>query len=77
MVGIISLVLLAGVIAAFYVFHLAGPWRWIYAVAQMLTQYFLVFVLVAQFFRKVPALHALAPTEVGAAVRHRPRAWCW
>src|SRR5262245_49581127 len=62
-VGIISLVLLAGAIIALYGFHLAGPWRWIYAVAQTLAQYFLVFVLVAQIFRKVPALHALAPTE--------------
>ena len=29
MIGILSLVLLAIVIAAGYVFHLAGPWRWI------------------------------------------------
>lgn len=62
-VAIISLVLLAGSIAALYGFHLAGPWRWIYAVAQTLAQYFLVFVLVVQIFRKVPVLHALAPTE--------------
>jgi hypothetical protein len=61
--GIISLVLLAGSIIALYGFHLAGPWRWIYAIAQTLAQYFLVFVLVVQFFRKVPVLHALAPTE--------------
>jgi hypothetical protein len=57
------LVLLAGSIIALYGFHLAGPWRWIYAIAQTLAQYFLVFVLVVQFFRKVPVLHALAPTE--------------
>ena len=62
-VGIISLVLLAGSIIALYGFHLAGAWRWIYAVAQTLAQYFLIFVLVAQFFKKIPALHALAPTE--------------
>ena len=62
MVGIISLVLLVAVIVAYYVFHLAGAWRWIYAVGQVLTLYFLVFVLVAQFFKKVPALTALAPT---------------
>lgn len=61
-VGIISLVILAGVIAAYYVFHLSGPWRWIYAVSQVLVLYFLFFVLVAQFFKKVPALTALAPT---------------
>ena len=28
----------------------------------MVTLYFLVFVLVAQFFKKIPALTALAPT---------------
>jgi hypothetical protein len=61
-IGIISLVMLAAVILAYYVFNLRGPWRWIYAVGQVLALYFLVFVLVAQFFKKVPALTALAPT---------------
>jgi hypothetical protein len=61
-VGIISLVILVGVIAAYYVFQLGGAWRWIYAIGQVLVLYFLVFVLVAQFFKKVPALTALAPT---------------
>jgi hypothetical protein len=61
-VGIISLVILAGVIAAYYVFHLSGAWRWIYAAGQVVVLYFLVFVLVAQFFKKVPTLAALAPT---------------
>src|SRR3979490_117171 len=40
--GIISLVLLAGSIIALYGFHLAGPWRWIYAIAQTLAPSFLV-----------------------------------
>jgi hypothetical protein len=61
-VGIISLAILAGVIAAYYGFHLAGPWRPIYAAGQVLVLYFLVFVLVAQFFKKIPAMTALAPT---------------
>jgi hypothetical protein len=61
-VGIISLVFLVAVIAAYYVFHVSGSWRWIYAVSQVIVLYFLVFVLVAQFFKKVPALTALAPT---------------
>ena len=61
-VGIVSLVILVAVIAAYYVFHLDGAWRWIYAAGQVLVLYFLVFVLVAQFFKKVPALTALAPT---------------
>lgn len=62
-VGIISLVLLAAAIAALYLFHLEGAWRWLYALAQTITQYLLVFVLVVQLFRKVPALAALAPTQ--------------
>ena len=61
--GIISLVLLAGSIAGLYVFHLGGAWRWIYALAQTIAQYLLVFVLIAQLFKKVPALAALAPTQ--------------
>jgi hypothetical protein len=32
-VGLISLVLLAAAVVAFYAFHLAGPWRWVYIVA--------------------------------------------
>ena len=62
-VGIISLVLLAAAIAALYLFHLEGAWRWVYALAQTIAQYLLVFVLVVQLFRKVPALAALAPTQ--------------
>jgi hypothetical protein len=61
-VGLVSLAVLVPVIAAYYAFGLAGPWRWIYAAGQAITLYFLVFVLVAQFFKKVPALTALAPT---------------
>jgi hypothetical protein len=62
-VGIFSLVLLAGSTLALYVFHLAGPWRWIYAITQTLAQFLLLFVLVAQGFKKVPALAAIAPTQ--------------
>jgi hypothetical protein len=60
--GIISLVVLVITIAARYAFHLAGAWRTIYAVGAILALYLNVFVLVAQSFEKVPALHALAPT---------------
>jgi len=62
-VGIISLVLLAGSSLALYVFHLAGPWRWMYAITQTLAQFLLVVVLVAQVFKKVPTLSAIAPTQ--------------
>jgi hypothetical protein len=62
-VGIITLVLTAAALLAHYVLHLAGAWRWIYSASVVLTVYFNFFVLVVQLFRKVPALHALAPTE--------------
>ena len=62
-VGVISLVVLAGAILARYVFRLAGPWRWIYVVGAMAALYLNAFVAVVQAFRKIPALNALAPTE--------------
>lgn len=61
-VGLISLVVLAAAIVAQYFFRFSGSWRWIYAVAALLAFYFNVFVLVAQLFKKVPALRAAAPT---------------
>lgn len=62
-VGIISLVLLAGAIVARYVLHLAGSWRWIYIVCALTAFYLNVFVAVIQSFQKIPALKALAPTQ--------------
>jgi hypothetical protein len=62
-VAILSLILLIAAVLARYVFNYAGPWRWIYAVGVTLGEYFLVFVLIAQAFMKVNALHALAPTQ--------------
>ncbi|MGC2466200.1 MAG: hypothetical protein WA517_13465, partial [Candidatus Acidiferrum sp.] len=59
--GIISLVVLAVAIPARYVKHLAGAWRKTYAITATIALYLNVFVLVAQLFAKVPALHALAP----------------
>jgi len=60
-VGIISLVLLAGAIAALYSFHLRGVWRVVYVVTAVMALYLNCFVLVAQAFLKIPTLHALAP----------------
>jgi hypothetical protein len=61
--GIISSVVLAVTIYARYGKHLAGAWRWIYAVGAVLTLYFNVFVAIVQSFEKIPALNALAPTQ--------------
>lgn len=61
-VGIISLVVLAVALLARYGRHLAGAWRWIYAVTAVIALYLNVFVFIAQAFLKVPALNAVAPT---------------
>lgn len=62
-VGIVSLVVLAGAIFALYVRRLAGPWRRVYAISAVIALYLNFFVLIAQMFLKVPALKALAPTQ--------------
>jgi hypothetical protein len=61
-VGILSLVVLLPASLARYAFHMAGAWRWIYVVTATIALWFNVFVLIAQLFEHVPALHALAPT---------------
>ena len=61
--GIISLPFLAVTIFARYRKNLAGVWRWIYVVGAVICLYFNLFVLVVQSFEKIPALHALAPTQ--------------
>jgi hypothetical protein len=62
-IGVISLVILAVAVVARYRFHLAGSWRWIYVVTATIALYLNVFVGVVQAFQKIPALHALAPTQ--------------
>jgi hypothetical protein len=49
-------------ISALYVYHVAGPWRWIYVITAVLSLYLNVFVGVVQALDKVPFLHPLAPT---------------
>ena len=61
--GIISLIVLAIAIFARYSRHLAEHWRWLYVVTATIALYFNVFVLIVQSFQKIPALHALAPTQ--------------
>ncbi len=50
-------------IFARYPKNLAGAWRWIYVIGAVICLYFNLFVLVVQAFEKIPALHALAPTQ--------------
>lgn len=62
-VGIISLVILAIALYALYGARLSGAWRSIYVVTASAALYLNVFVLIVQLFQKVPALHAVAPTQ--------------
>jgi hypothetical protein len=62
-VGIISLVVLAIATVARYALHMAGAWRKIYVITAMSALYLNCFVLIAQLFRRVPFLTALAPTQ--------------
>jgi hypothetical protein len=56
--AIVSLIALAAVILALYVFKLAGPWRYIFALGAVLAFYTDALVTIAQIFKKVPALGA-------------------
>jgi hypothetical protein len=66
-VAAVSLVVLALAIYALYSRHLAGAWRRTYVICAGLALYLNVLVAVIQAFLKVPALHALAPTQTEPA----------
>jgi hypothetical protein len=57
-VGILSLIVLAIAILALY-----RGWKATFAIASVIALYLNFFVLIAQLFLKVPALHDLAPTQ--------------
>jgi hypothetical protein len=62
-VGIVSLLILPVVLWARYGKQLAGAWRRVFVVGAVLLLYLNVFVLIAQLFRRLPALIASAPTQ--------------
>jgi hypothetical protein len=62
-VGAVSLVVLAVVLYARYVRAEQGRWASVFVIGSVLALWLNVFVLVAQLFAKVPALHDLAPTQ--------------
>jgi hypothetical protein len=68
-VGAISLVFLAVAIWARYGRNLAGSWRGTYVVTAAIGLYLNCFVAVIQAFVKIPALHALAPTQTAISGR--------
>jgi hypothetical protein len=62
-IGILSVILLLAAVLALYTFHLAGAWRSIYVICSVIALWFNVFIFIVQSFEKVPAFHALAPTQ--------------
>ena len=60
-VGIISLVVLAIALFAYYSRHLMGPWRAVYVVCAVIALWLNVFVATVQSFGKFTYLHNLAP----------------
>ncbi|HEY2468582.1 MAG TPA: hypothetical protein VGI45_12195 [Terracidiphilus sp.] len=61
--GILSLIVLGLAIVAQRRIRESSSWRGTYVIASVLALYFNFFVLVAQSFEKIPALHSLAPTQ--------------
>lgn len=61
--GVVSLAALALALLGRYRLGYAGKWRIIYVLCVVLATYLDAFVAVVQVFLKVPAAHALAPTQ--------------
>lgn len=61
--GIISLLVLAVVLPALYVYRLTGPWRWLYVSGALVALYLNVFIGVVQAFLKIGVLRQLAPNQ--------------
>jgi hypothetical protein len=62
-IGTLSLIVLAIVIAARYWKRLAGRWHGVFVVGAVLALYLNVFVLLGQLFLRLPALIVSAPTQ--------------
>ena len=62
-IGVISLIVLAAVVYARYSRRLSGVWRLVYVIGAVFAFYLNFVVLIVQSFRKVPLLHAMAPTQ--------------
>lgn len=68
-VGLISLIVLGIALYARNRKHFAGGWRATYVATAVVSLYLNFFVLIVQSFEKVPALHALAPTQTEPAFK--------
>jgi len=62
-VAILSLLILPVTAFALYAKHLESQWRTIFVATAVTALYFNVFVLIAQLFRRIPALIVAAPTQ--------------
>jgi hypothetical protein len=62
-VGAFAMIVLAIGLVALYVRHLAGSWRWLYAVTAVISLYLNFFVLIVQSFEKLKFINPLAPQE--------------
>ncbi len=62
-IGVLSLAILAVALYALYGRRLTGVWRGTYVVTAAIALYLNCLVGVIQAFQKIPALHALAPTQ--------------
>lgn len=62
-VGIVSILVLGVAMLTWNRRSPDRPWSRTFVVSSVIALYFNVFVLVVQLFEKVPALHALAPTQ--------------
>ena len=61
--GVVSLAAIALAVMAQYGRGFAGRWRATFVVGVVLATYLDAFVAIVQVFQKVPAAHALAPTQ--------------
>jgi hypothetical protein len=61
--GILSSIVLAIALFAFYAKHLSGGWRATYVITALIALWFNSFVGVVQAFQKIPSVNALAPTQ--------------
>jgi len=61
--GVITFLVLGPAMYGLYARQLVGGWRKTYVIGSLVALYLNVFVLIVQLFRKVPALHLMAPTE--------------
>ncbi len=64
-VGAVALVVMLPTWLAWWPFRLFGAWKRTFVIGATISEWLNVFVLVAQFFTKIPFLHALAPNGAG------------